>query len=297
MLSRRRFLAITAALPMGLSAGPSAALAPMRGQALGAVVTLHIDHPDASRMGALALAEIARLERIFSLFLPDSSLVSLNTTGRLDAPPPELLALLTVCGTLHHASGGRFDPTVQPLWAALAQGYAGGGTPDRDTEARARDLIGWAGVSFDGSGVAFARTGMALTLNGIAQGFVADRVATLLRAQGLEVGLVDTGEHRALSGDWPIRLDQGPVLRLTDRALATSGPFGTVLDREGRQGHILSPQQDRAAPVWSRITISAPTATVADGLSTAACLMRDRPSLDALVARFPGARIELALPA
>ena len=90
MLTRRRFIAISAAL------APSLTLADPRihvatGTALGARVTLRLDHPDATRLAAMAMAEINRLERVFSLYLPDSALATLNRYGRLQAPPFELL--------------------------------------------------------------------------------------------------------------------------------------------------------------------------------------------------------------
>ena len=55
---------------------------------------------------------------------------------------------------------------------------------------------------------------MALTLNGIAQGYIADRVVALLRAEGLSDVLVNTGELRALGGHpdgggWPVSLNDG----------------------------------------------------------------------------------------
>nr|WP_210877842.1 FAD:protein FMN transferase [Roseovarius autotrophicus] len=286
MQTRRRFLTICAALPVALASGRAGAepASIYRGQAMGAAITLHLRHPEGARLADLALAEIARLERIFSLYQADSALMRLNASGRLDTPPPEMLDLLSLCHAVHHASGGRFDPTVQPLWAALAQGEV------TDGIARARALIGWEGVRFDRAAVTLARPGMALTLNGVAQGYVADRVAALLRAGGLKVGLIDTGEISAIGQDWPVRISGGPRLRLSDRALATSGLFGTVLDAGGRQGHILSPFGD-AVP-WQRVSISAPRAAVADGLSTAACLMPDRAALGAMLAQFPGARLE-----
>lgn len=286
MQSRRRFLTICAALPVALAArGALAAPASVhRGQAMGAAVTLHLRHPDAARLARLALAEIARLERLFSLHRIDSALVRLNATGRLDAPPPEMLDILGLCGAVHRASGGRFDPTVQPLWAALAEGQGADGI------ARARALVGWHRVSVTPAAITL-RPGMALTLNGVAQGYVADRVAALLRAEGLELGLIDTGEIAAIGADWPVRIEDGPRLSLGDEALATSGLFGTLMDREGRQGHILSPDgADDPAP-WARVSIAAPRAAVADALSTAACLMPDAAHLARLVAHFPKARV------
>ncbi|MBC7156799.1 MAG: FAD:protein FMN transferase, partial [Rhodobacteraceae bacterium] len=245
---------------------------------------------DAARLARLALAEIARLERLLSLYRADSALVRLNASGRLDAPPPEMLEILSLCNAIHRASGGRFDPTVQPLWATLARAHSAGHPADPARIAEARALVGWQRVSVTPASITLG-PGMALTLNGVAQGYVADRVAALLRAEGLALGLIDTGEIAAIGAGWPVRIEDGPRLSLGDEALATSGLFGTVMDRDGRQGHILSPDgRDRPAP-WARVSIAAPRAAVADALSTAACLMPDTAHLNRLVARFPGARL------
>jgi thiamine biosynthesis lipoprotein len=218
----------------------------------------------------------------------------LNRDGVLHAPPFELLECLSLAGAVHLATQGLFDPTVQPLWAA----YAAGG--DDAALAQARALTGWQGVTLD-AGAITLRPGMALTLNGIAQGFVADRVANLLAAEGLTDILIDTGEHRALGGPpqggaWPVTLTQGGKVGLQARALATSAPLGTVFDDAGNLGHILNPTTGRtAAPLWRGITVSAPSAALADGLSTAACLMTSRAQIERSLAAFGDTRLESAI--
>jgi thiamine biosynthesis lipoprotein len=113
--------------------------------------------------------------------------VRLNADGRLDAPPLDLVRLLELCGQLHRASGGAFDPTVQPLWAVLrrhfetrAPSLAEGPPAAALAEARAR--LGFPHIDCSSGRIAFARPGMALTLNGIAQGYIADRGAGARRA-------------------------------------------------------------------------------------------------------------------
>lgn len=299
MPTRRRFLTIAAAAAacVGLPAG-AAPLTRWRGIALGAPASIHLAHPEADRLIAQALAEIARLEAVFSLHRPDSALARLNAAGRLEAPPFELLDCLSLCGAVHAASGGAFDPTVQPLWRLHAEAHAAGRAPT-DGEIKATlPRIGWAGVRSDPQAIAFVRPGMALTLNGVAQGFIADRVADLLAAEGLTDILVNTGEFRALGGHpeggpWPVRLDDAAATPapLRDRALASSGPLGTTFDAAGRVGHILDPRTGRPAPPrWRLVSVTAPRAGLADALSTAACLM-DADGIEALIAQFPGARL------
>ena len=80
-MNRCRFLTITAASTLALAA-PLAAQSPKlrqwHGVALGSAATIALDHPDADRLIGLALAEIDRLEGIFSLYRPDSALARLN---------------------------------------------------------------------------------------------------------------------------------------------------------------------------------------------------------------------------
>ncbi|WP_337182872.1 FAD:protein FMN transferase [Shinella sp.] len=302
MLTRRRLIAISAALavlPAVARANPAAARL-WTGQALGARASIRLVHPDGEAVAARVMAEIDRLENILSLYRPASALSRLNREGHLAAPPFELLECLSLAGAVHRASGGLFDPTVQPLWALWAQAAVGGTRPDAGALERVRRKTGWDKVEMDASAITL-RPGTALTLNGIGQGYVADRVAALLEAEGLTDILIDTGELRALGGrpeggGWPVRLETGERLGLRQRALATSAALGTTFDQAGRDGHILDPKTGMPAPArWRAVSISAPSAAIADALATAACLMPDRDAILALAGRFDGARLENSL--
>ncbi len=301
MISRRRFLTIAAAaaaLPAPLRAQP---LYQWRGVALGANAAITLAHPQAEAIVTRARAEIARLERIFSLHDPASALARLNHDGRLAAPPFELLECLSLAGRAHAATGGRFDPTIQPLWAEYARAHAAGTMPAVENLAAITRRVGWDGVHYGPDAVSFDRPGMALSLNGIAQGFIADKVASLLRAEGLADILIDTGEHLALGGrpgggGWPITLDDGQRLHrdavaLRDLALASSAPHGITFDTGGQISHILDPATGTPAPAhWRLISVTAPQAGLADALSTAFCLM-PREAIDTTLAAFEGAAL------
>lgn len=295
-LTRRRFLTITAvaaAIPLRAHAGGPQFV--RTGQALGAQASIRLDHADARAIATRVEAEIERLDAIFSLYRTDSMLVRLNREGRLDAPPFELIDCLATAGAVHGASGGAFDVTVQPLWALWAEAVTAGAEPTAD--AIASRPRGWEGVAYDAQAVTLS-PGMGLTMNGVAQGYIADRIAAMLTDEGLTDIFIDTGEMRALGGrpagaGWDVELESGPQLSLADRALATSSPLGTTFDQEGRLGHILDPRLGRPVPArWSSVSISAGSAALADALSTAACLMKTRAEVETLVAHFPGARIE-----
>lgn len=285
MITRRRFLSVSAAMMVARPA-TAAPVTQWRGIAMGAEATITLAHRDARAIISRARAEIDRLEDIFSLYRANSVLSRLNAGGQLKAPPFELLECLGICGAVHRASGGVFDPTIGPLWQLYAQSYSAGHAPKRTAIDATRRLVGWSGVSYDTGAVRFARPGMALTLNGVAQGYIADKVADMLRAQGLSNILVNTGELRALGGAadgaggaWPVSLKAGArilpdIYPLRDMALASSAPLGTVFDDDARVGHIIDPRNGRpTAAKWQLVSVAAPRAAVADALSTAGCLL------------------------
>lgn len=295
VFTRRRFLSISAASAAMPALAATTPVATWRGRAMGAVVSMKLAGLSSEAAAPVFQAvekELSRLENIFSLYRTQSQINRLNREGTLEAPAPELLQVLSLSDRLHAASNGAFDPTVQVLWMALAQGQTGS---DLD---RARSLVGWQGIHFDTTAVRLRESGQALTLNGIAQGFITDRIAALLKAEGLRDVLLDMGEIAALGhaadGAWKVGIasPEGTVvqrLQMKDRALATSAPMGTPLSGAG---HILGPMGQK--PKHELISVSASQAAVADGLSTALCLM-ETDAGQRLVSKFPDARIEVAI--
>ena len=302
-ISRRRAITIFAAvmvIPGSAMGEPDLPMHTWKGQALGARATLRLAHPDAAKISARVASEIDRLEDVFSLFRPQSALSRLNRQASLEAPPFELLQCLSLAGQVHDATQGRFDPTVQPLWRVYAEAAIAGHAPRAKELARARDAIGWDDVRLAPNRITL-RHGMALTLNGIAQGFIADRLADLLASEGLDNILIETGEFRAL-GDapdgkaWPVQLAAGGHVPLIGRALATSAPLGTSFGKGASgQSHILDPKRGVPVPShWREISVSAKSAGLADALSTAACLYSCKSEIVACLRTFKGAKLESA---
>jgi thiamine biosynthesis lipoprotein len=318
MITRRRFLSIVAGsfggahLKLSL-ASAQRAVSVWKGTALGALASMTLVHPDRARAQALiaeCVREIDRLESIFSLYRPASAISRLNATGELRDPPHELLELLAFALSLSRDTAGAFDPTVQPLYRLYAHHFsqpraAPEGPSTREIEA-VRRAVDFRLVDVDASRLAFRRRGMGLTLNGVAQGYITDRIADRLREAGYDDVLVDIGETRALGLDrqgapWSAgiadpRQPEAIVARLTlgegpgrHAALATSGGYGMRFGPDPWVHHLFDPHTGRSANRWLSVSVTAPRATLADGLSTSLAIVPPR-SARALVRLHAPAR-------
>lgn len=282
-MKRRRFLHVACAAGL-VAASPARAfrLDPVewRGVALGAPARMIIHHEDrgeAIRLLDACGAELDRLEDIFSLYRADSALVRLNCQGHLSAPPLDMVVLMAAAAKAWRDSGGAFDPTVQPLWNLYAghfrQPAADPAGPPQAAIDAALDKVGWHHVRFDAQAISFARPGMALTFNGIAQGYVTDRIAALLARAGMRNVLVDMGEiaangPRADGKSWRIGLPDGSGCDLTQGALAVSSADGTRFSP--RAHHIFDPRTGRCpAPTGTWTLARAHSAAEADARATA----------------------------
>ena len=236
---------------------------------MGAEVSIAIEGDRGPAQAALAAARdtIRRMESLFSLYDPASALSELNRTGTLRMPA-EFARLVDHASTTYKLSGGLFDPTVQPIFAAYAQS---GPMPPAH-------LIGWEKVELDRQNIRLPDPGMALTFNGIAQGFATDRVSEVLKAHGFEHVQVNVGEYRVgkTSAQIGIANEQNRLLQsieVRDEAIATSSPHALRL--AGGATHILSPDLEVREPRWWTVSAVAETAVLADALSTALAVAPD----------------------
>jgi thiamine biosynthesis lipoprotein len=322
--TRRRALRIVAAvagLPLLIAAvratAPKGRFYSWRGEVLDAVSEVALWHTNAAFAQRTILRvrlEIERLERIFSLYRQDSEISRLNAAGMLSKPAPELRELVEASQRLGEISDGAFDISVQPLWRLYEAHFWSRTAIQPDLAARAREvahaLVDFRKIDSGAASIGFARPGMAITLNSLAQGYITDAVADLLRNEGFESAMVDLGEISTLGRhpdgrpwrlgirDLGIRNRWGSdnrVVELADLALAVSGGYGTVFEPSGRFHHIFDPHTAASANGLVDVAVIGPRATTANGLSTAICVAGEAQA-SRLLAAYPGTQAILTRP-
>lgn len=272
-LSRRKFL--IAAGATGLAGGLAAMIANgdrapsyvWRGAALGgeAKVALYgVDEARARDALSAVADEIERLENIFSLHREGSEISRLNAAGVLDTASRDLIEVLTSAQRWRLKTGGAFNPFVQPMWQAAAAGA-------EITEQMLGVAKGEAVISDRITLPQDAR----VTLNGIAQGRIADRVTDILIRRGFDNVVIDAGELRLPGTE---RRAVGiPALKsaisVCGVAIATSEPKSLVFDTKTFRHHLIDPGTGVSPRHWESISVLAPTAEMADALSTAFAIL------------------------
>ncbi len=257
-----------------------------------------VGHDERKAEAALdaGFAEIRRLERIAGLSTPGSDIRKLNATGRLENPDPALLDMLAVADDMHHATGGAFDVTVQPLWIFYDFFAKRGAWPTDEEAAPARKLIGQKFVRFDADAIVFERPGMGITLNSLTHGYAADRVAKILSQRRGKTGV---RRYRRNGGIGPQR--QGPRLdgcgqaparsptpcwepRRLPADMATAGDYAYTWSEDYSRHHILDPRTGYSPASFACVSVIANRAVVADALSTAVSVVGPDRGREAAVA-------------
>lgn len=256
--------------------------------------------------------EMARLEEVLTRFSASSAVAQLNASGKVGGAPREVMEVLAEARQLHQVSQGNFDITVLPLLNAVEAKVRAGHMLDSHDLAAASELVGFDKMAFSGGSINMSRSGMGITLDGIAKGYIVDKAIASLRAQGIEHALVNAGgDMRALGGKgsgqgWQI-LVQDPAnknnhlakIELNDRAVATSGNYEAYFDSAKLFGHIVNPGAPASPATLASSSVIAPTCTMADGLATAVFVMgykgglamiNNNPKLGAMVIDHAGAQ-------
>lgn len=307
--TRRRFIRISASvIGAGIlhANGVQAAIQPSKlyewhGVAMGASAQISIyAHSEAQAKNLFQKCEneISRVENLFSLFKPNSQISQLNAKGELLNPNFEFVELLSRCKSYTQITNGAFDVTIQPLWKFYENHFANSSAElSKKALNDTLELIGSDDIQLSADRISFVKPKMAISLNGVAQGYLTDKVTRILQQAGFENMLVHMGEtygsgQHGDGNQWRAgilspynRTELVKQVELKNQAIATSGGYGSPFSKNGDH-HLLNPKTGLSANIYASVSVVAGDALTADMLSTAFYIMPMN-EIEAVWDKFP----------
>ena len=263
---------------------------------------------DCARLAIEALDLVETLEGQLSYFLPDSVLGRINESAAREPVEvePWLFELLELAKRLCDETQGAYDITSAPLWEVWGFARREGKIPTEAQLAEARARVGCHMLELnpDSSTVRFLMPGMRINLGSVGKGYALDACCRRLEESGMTDFMVHGGQSSVLARGFIERCPAGEkqsggrcwevgitdprrpgrrlgIVRLSDRSLATTSlQFQSFRHRGRRYGHVLDPRSGWPAERTIAATVVAPTAAMADALSTAFYVMGPRQSLE-----------------
>ena len=297
-LNRRRFLQIVAVAgttatcwKLGLLGAGKPLQAARRSQSImGTILNLTVYGPDRDGCEEAinkTIDKMVMLESHLSRHMKNSELAELNRRGTLDNPSTHLLEVLTLAEDISLKTSGAFDVTVLPLLQMHESIRGNNDHPDPDNLITTKGLVSFEHLHVGRDRVRFAKDRMGVSLDGIGKGYIVDQGIATLRNNGFNNVYLEAGGDLMVSGQkdnsspWRIGLraprSQQPhkpiIIKVSDKAVATSGDYLQAFTPDLRNHHIIDPKSGFSPPELASCTITAPNVALADSLATAVMVL------------------------
>jgi len=264
------------------------------------MMAFHPSKGEAEEAMERAFEEINRLTAFMTRFESTSYIGHLNSYGLLNDPPAEVLEVLRSSLLYHRLSEGTFDITIKPVVDLYQESFrVNNGPPSSETLKEVMEKVGSRHIKLTKTSVSFGRSGMEVTLDGIAKGYIVDRAMDVLRQQKIQHALINAGGDILVYGGkgedkpWKIGIQdpwnrQGhvDVVTLNNGAIATSGNYEVFFDREKLFHHLIRANSGCPAPDTASVTIRAASCMEADAVATTVYVMGPTKG-DQFIGKFP----------
>ena len=264
---------------------------------MGTVLNFIVCGPDRDKAEEAVTGTVNRmldLEKRLSRHQQDSEVSQLNRFGILANASSELREVLTLANSMSRETGGAFDITILPL-LKLHNDYKDKElVPQKAELDKLVSLVDYNRLTITGNQVSFEQQGMGISLDGIGKGYIVDNGVTILGKYGFHDVYVEAGGDLMVRGSNP---QKGPwrigirnprpaspnkltAIKVTNKAVATSGDYMQPYSPDFRHHHILNPQTGFSPLELASCTITAPTVAVADALATGAMVLGPSKSIE-----------------
>jgi len=265
-LKNKEFIVLLAAIALAAQPAKQPELLRVEGSAdaMGTGFSIVAYGEDRGRLESIVsegLEEAHRLDEMLSNYKPDSewSMVNREAANGPVHITPELFQLLTACGEYSKESEGAFDISVGPLMKVWGFYKGTGHLPHRAEVWGAMNLVGYQNILLDAAHqtVRFAKKGVELDPGGIGKGYAVDRIAQILKDNGVQRALISGGGSSIYAigappneKGWKIDIknprktsESVETVYLKDESMSTSGNYEKFFYAEGKMySHIMDPR-------------------------------------------------------
>ncbi len=248
------------------------------------------NHAKASRVADSAIADVYRLEALYSRYRSDSLLSDINraaAAGGCITVDDETAGLLNYAAICYDQSDGLFDITSGILRRAWR--FDLGKLPEQAQIQELLDKVGWHKLCWAPPVLEFSTPGMEIDFGGVVKEYAVDRAATLCWEAGVRHGIVNLGGDikiigpRADGSPWQVGIRHPrrkeaviQTISLREGALASSGDYERCIMVDGvRYGHVLNPKTGWPVTHLAAVSVIGDFCVVAGSASTIAMLKED----------------------
>ena len=260
-----------------------------------------------------AIDEMRRLDAMLSSYNANSEISQVNREAGIKPVKvsPETYQVTERALYFASLSDGAFDPTIFPIMRLWGFGEAEQHVPPAQEIQRVLPLVDYRKVQLnakDGT-IFLEEKGMGLDLGAIAKGYAVDRMAAIMRHEGVVSFLINAGGNVYASSrkpdgtPWIVAVtdprnpgDYLGTIEAEDISIVSSGDYERFFEEAGqRYHHIIDPKTGYPSRTSRGTTVFLPSSTDADGLSTTLFVLGpDKSSL--ILSKFPGVGAIFVLP-
>lgn len=247
----------------------------------------------------LAIAEISRIEKLFTTFSNDSITYQINENAGIQPVivPSEVFNLIFRCQMISRMTQGSFDISYgsidKKFWNFDINMTS---LPDKELAKKSVELINYENIILNKNdqSIFLKNKGMRIGFGGIGKGYSAECAKNVLIKNGIESGIVNA------AGDlttWGFQEDGAPwtigiadpnkkenifsSFKITNRSVATSGNYEKFVIIDGKKySHTIDPKTGFPISGIKSVTIIADNAELADALATPVTVMGIKVGLD-----------------
>ena len=246
-----------------------------------------------------AVAEISRIERLFTTFDNSSQTNKINRNAGVKpiVVDREVLNLIKRSIKISELTQGAFDITYgsvdKRLWNFDQRMTA---LPDKQTAKNMVRLINYKNIVLDEKNctVFLLEKGTRIGFGGIGKGYAAERAKQVMKLHGAESGVVNASGDLTAWGTQPNRQkwtvgvanpdlasEVFSYLQIADMAVATSGNYEKFITIDGKKySHTIDPRTGLPVSGIKSVTIITTNAEIADAMATPVTIMGIKAGLD-----------------